>query len=399
MPDQLTHALSTLSLLPQAVVNQGAKQVGVPQLPQVPLPPLAAVGLSLQTLTAQGHTQVLALDKWFLGIAFLCALLLAVLSARWKRLSNPAWALVSGAVPGAFGIGVVAFFEARYPTPFRPYAGLLHLLAGAFMPVYLGALAVGVLALVLAGVGDVVLGMFASRQPAEARVRARQSPAPGFYEQPVGVYRRPAPQQPASYTPSYSDRGSGARSPYPSAADPTQAYAARDYGGTAPPPRASTAWQQSGQESRWPPATEGGQRQASPSGPQWSRGPNSAPRPPTTWQLDPGAAPWSPPGAMTQRPPATSGPLQSPDSDGPLWPPAPAWGDLSQPQAWQPAGQPARQPGSSRPNWPPAPSYGQSVPSGQPWPPRPNTEPRPPQADDEPWASQADDDPWAPRRP
>jgi hypothetical protein len=391
-PDSLTHALGTLALLPQAAASQGAKQVGVPQLPNVPLPPLGAVGLSLQTFTAAGHAQVLALDKWLIGIALLCLLLLALGSKRWQRLTAPAWALVSGALPGAVGIGVIAFFWARNSALFQPFSGLLHALAGAFVPVYGGAMAVGVTALVVAWVGDLFTHAMDMKQAAVDRARAEAVRQAAFHA-PAPKYRPPAP---ASGGQGYGDwgyqerrqiggqgAGAGARvggSPY---APGRPAFPQR--GAPAGAPGAS--WQPATPNPGWSPAA------GSPdAGPTWSLEPSAPARPnaerPAWAPPDEPRSPYS--GPNWAREPAgaqwPSAPQNDPWASEPQvgqWSDAPPWGAPPAPPSRSPYGQPGVRGSGAGAGQPPV--------SGR------DPRERGPWSDGADWDSTAEDDPWASR--
>jgi hypothetical protein len=399
VPNTLLRAFGALAVLPQAVASQGAKQVGAPQLPSVPLPPLGAVGLSLQTFTAQGHAQVLAVDKWLIGIALACALLLALASPRWQRLTAPAWALISGAIPGALGIGVVAFFWARNAAGFKPYVGLLHLLAGAFVPVYIGSIGIGAAALVVAWIGDIVTHAAGANQAVKARARA-QAAAQAAYQAPAPMYRPPASAGGGAQ--GYGDWGyqerrpigsagvsggnSGARAGYPRNAQGRPASAPRSGpgGANAPvwqaPPQ-STGWQQPRPASRPYSIPDWGQESGAPPQPAapppaWSR--PDDPRPPYTgpsWAREPAGPQW---------PAAPQGDQWSPDPQGDQWSGAPQWGNPPAPPSRPPYGQPDRQGGG----WP-----GAGQPPGSP-PAREQDRGR----DDGGWGSTPDDDPWTPRR-
>ncbi|HEV2238992.1 MAG TPA: hypothetical protein VGR57_20200 [Ktedonobacterales bacterium] len=405
VPDSLTRGLGALAVLPQAVASQGAKQVGAPQLPNVPLPPLGAVGLSLQTFTAQGHAQVLTLVKWFLGIAAACLLLLALASTGWRRLTTPAWALISGALPGAFGIGVIAFFWARNAPTFKPYSGLLHLLAGAFVPVYIGAIGIGVAALIAAAVGDVATRTYGIGQAVKARARA-QAQQQAARQAPAPLYRPPAS---AGSAQGYGDWGYQERRPIGSAGGNAGGMGARapqvppGRPANAPPPRSSPAganapaWQPPGQGSGWQPreqtrpaqsGRDWGQQQPA-AAPQQPAGPRPGwmapdePRAPYAgpdWASEPAGAGWSPAPQREQ---------WSPDPPADPWPDTPPWGAPPAPPARAPYGRPdprddrwsdAGQPpyGSRYPGNPGNPGGQGSTPGGS-------------------WGSSEDDDPWSPR--
>jgi hypothetical protein len=339
VPQQVSQIVSAISLLPQAVANQATQAAGAPQPPSVPLPPVSAIGLSLSTLTAQGHAQVRSLDYWFLGAAGILALFLALFGRRWGRLTNVAWAVFSSTIPGLFGIGAIWFFRARNPAIFQPYDGLLSAIGSAFVPVYVGAAAAAVAALILARVGDFAGRLLAVGGRAEPRAGERAAlsgfgAAKGHAQPNAGygapAYRRPTPPQPQP----------APQAPYGSPLDPTQPY-----------------MPQSGRGA-WPPAS---------SNPQWT--PSSAGSEPLWPPSSPADAPWP------QQQPAWDQPQRS----GPVGPTGPAYGrPVPSEQPWPPQG-PASPYGQS--------SYGQgtrntpNTPAGQGWPPQ----------DDEA-------DPWTPRR-
>jgi hypothetical protein len=337
VPSQISQVVSAVSLLPQAVANQATQSSGAPQLPSVPLPPLSAVGLSLATLTAQGHTQIQSLDNWFLGIAALLALLLALFGRRWGRVTNVAWAVISSTIPGLFGIGAIWFFWARNPGLFQPYTGLLNAIGSAYIPVYVGAAAAGVAALIVAGAGDVVGRIMVGRGRAAERATARasfggtraQSQPAEMYSAPT--YRERVPTPPPPRRPQES---------YGSPRDPAPPYAQRAGGEPWPPASAGAPWQPSpaGTQPQWPPAS-------------------------------PADSPWPP-----QQTPWDQPPRDRPAS-GPVGPSQPSYGrPAPSEQPWPP----------QAPQGPASPSpYGQT-PSGQTYPGR---QPWPPQDDADPWSS------------
>jgi hypothetical protein len=401
VPDSLTHAFGALAVLPQAVASQGAKQVGAPQLPNVPLPPLGAVGLSLQTFTAEGHAQVASLVKWFLGIAAAAMVLLALASQGWRRLTAPAWALISGALPGAFGMGVIAFFWARSSKTFAPYAGLLHLIAGAYVPVYVGAIVIGVVALIAAWLGDIITHSVGVNQAAKAHERA-QAAQLAAYSAPAPMYRPPASASGAS---GYGDWGGyqerrpiggpggnvGGRPAYPQGPQGPQAPQGRPAPRYGPAGPNAPAWHPSPQGSAWQEP-----RPARPpySNPNWGQQPTPPPpagpppgwappddsRPPyggPSWADDPASSQWPPDQAADPRLRGAQ------DAPGGQWPDAPPWDSPQAPPSRSPYGQ--SQPRGGRPGA-----------SGQPYGGRDSREQGSSRPDDG-WGSSGSDDPWAPR--
>lgn len=275
-----------LPLLPQGQTLAGAGNL----VPGASL--LASLGLSLNLLTAAGHAQVQSTALWFGGVSLILLAALVLLSKRWARLSSPGSAVMGAALPGAVGIGVVWYLVTHNPVQFAPYSNLLHLLAGAVVPTYVGAFVVGALAVAASLVGRVVfktaeLGVDAARAavPAGAAVArsAREmgnrgsggAPYPGSgysqgYGQGSGQAYRPEYQRPAAPSPApYAD-------PWPGAANqPT-----RDY-----PPAAPT----------WPTSPDS-RSPATPQYPQYPQHPSS----PAADPFEPNAPVEEPPFGGTQ---------------------------------------------------------------------------------------------------
>ncbi len=278
LPPAVTQALSAFALLPQMAASKAAQAAGAPQLPQAPLPDLSALGLSPTLLTAQGHAKALSLDYWFLGGAALFALLVAFMSPRWKRLSNVAWSLISAALPGALGLGLIWFLWTRNPTRFQPFAGLLTALGHAFVPVYGGAVAAGGAGLIIAYLGDMVLKRVGNYRVAAA-VSSRAPAVGGGRGGPVPGYARPEYRRPPVPGPAQ-----GGAHPYGSGA----------YGAAQEP------------SAPYPPYASPGVGQPRTSGAQWPQAPAPA------WGApDPTIAP---------RPPAAPAPYGQRSAGGTLWP-------------------------------------------------------------------------------
>ena len=293
VPAPLAHTLNTLALLPQAATSQAEKAAGVPHLPNVPLPPLSAVGLSAATLTAAGHAQVMSLLYWFLGAIALLALGVMAFSRGWARVTNVAGALIGGAMPGVLGLGVVWFFWTRYPERFQPFAGLLNLLIGrVLLPVYGGAAALGVAGFLLAGVGTLVMKMLAIRQAAAPRAAVgvgagRVGEAQGW-DPSAGSFARP------QYRPAPgSGYGQGSEFGHPyGGQNPNGSQAPNGWGGYPPSGDADRAF---------PPYPDQPQRPQSSGGAAWPQGPTWN-QPGSTAQQWPSQQPYGPAGAGNQQP-------------------------------------------------------------------------------------------------
>jgi hypothetical protein len=337
-------------------------------------------------------------DKWFLGIALACALLLALASSRWQRLTAPAWALISGAIPGAFGIGVIAFFWARNAATFKPYSNLLHLLSGAFVPVYVGSIAVGVVALIVAWIGDIVTHTIGMGQAAKARAQAAAQAA---YRAPAQMYRPPASSGGGGQ--GYGDWGYQERRPIGSAGGGASGgmvgragYPQSTPGRPAPAPRSgpggpgAPAWQRPAPDAGW---QEPRPARAPHSNPNWAQEPAASGQPPAprpewmppdeprapytgpSWAQDPAGSQWQSSPQRNQ---------WSPGPQGGQWSDVPPWGNPPAPPSRSPYGQPE-------------PRGGGSPASGQPPYGARNPHEQDRARDDGGWGSDVDDDPWAPR--
>jgi hypothetical protein len=189
-------------------------------LPDTHLDWLAALGLSATTLTAHGHAQTQQLALWLWGAVALLGLLVLVLSAGWARLYALSQAIFTGAVPGLALIGVVWFLWQRAPGVFGPFATLLNLIGGAFVPVYLGAGVAAVAALIAGSVGSAV-----AKGAAAAR-KVRRTPVP------VGAGRSAQPA--ASAASVFSNMGGSAMGGAPmggsAMGNGSASYGARPYG-------------------------------------------------------------------------------------------------------------------------------------------------------------------------
>jgi hypothetical protein len=261
---------------PDAVFTVSAPTISL--LPDTHLDWLAALGLSASALTAKGHALAQTLSLWLWGAAALLALLVVALSKGWGRLYAVSQALFTGAVPGLALIGVVWFLWQRAPGVFGPFATLLNLIGGAFVPVYVGAGIAAVAALILGAIGSAVgagaaqtmrrtpvpVGAGRSAQPAVAPYRSYDAPMPGVYSnmgggaamgngaspsyglRPYGqsqAYRQGQPYgQGPSYPPSQSGGLSQGQSGQPTGADGASGSWLGDQAEDQPPPQQPHAY-------------------------------------------------------------------------------------------------------------------------------------------------------------
>jgi hypothetical protein len=193
VPSGLQQALGLLSFIPVlggATANLNSTAANAFQ-------PLAAVGLSLNTLTAAGHAQVQSLMLWLWAAAAALGLLIALLSRGWSRVTHVAHAFIGSSLLGAALIGLVWFLWQRNPTGFATFSKPLNLVGGAFAPVYLGALLAG-----LAGYGIAFAGSLLTKSVMAGR--AVQQRAFAHMDSPArdrAGYERNQPYPPRQYGP------------------------------------------------------------------------------------------------------------------------------------------------------------------------------------------------------
>jgi hypothetical protein len=334
LPPELKSALVTFGMfnpsnlpqLPQSVGGQSVPQV--PQLPQIPSflqPFFTVVGLTPDTFTAAGHARLVNLLPYFwiaLAVLFVVSV---IFNPKGNKLKGLLHSVVHGSWPVvAVLVGLWVLSRVK-PVEFGPYVGALGLVSQAFLPVYGGALALGV-------VGIVVSKLLFSRQGAAASVRE-----PALAGVPAG---QGMPQGWAELGQALQSRRESAQSA-PSSGGP--GHVEPSYGGT--------AWQQpSASAPGWSgPAGQGGQRGGDK--PEWAG--SAAPATPASpgWQ-QPGTGEqgWS--GPASPRMPEVPAEWQQSGSGGQGW--------AQQPPAERP------QPGYDEPRWASGqtPAGGETSPSG-----------------------------------
>lgn len=301
-----------------------------PKLPTIPLPPLGAVGLSPAILTADGHQQALNLEKWLIGAVVLLTLLVSLSNRRWRKLGHPAWSYIVAPIPGLMVFGFVWYWVNRTPAAFAAITGLLKLLGGVFVPLYVGSAAIGVAGLVVAAIGGAITDAVGTTLRARREAKAWKS---SHMDGP-----RPAPRYvPGVPTPSYGGPQDFGKSwpesaTYPpDKAEPSWQAPAPSSGAPSPnysPDRREPAGAPAPQRGYPSPAFQPGGYASDPYGPLPPLGPQDPPSvggwPPPP-QFGPADATWPAPG----RPPAPRGydSGQQDDSpwgqrDAPPWPPS-----------------------------------------------------------------------------
>jgi hypothetical protein len=202
VPSQLQQALGLLSFIPVL----GGASTDLSSTASTAFQPLAAVGLSLNTLTAAGHAQVQTFMLWLWAAAAALALLIVFLSRGWSRLTHIAHAFIGSSLLGAALIGVVWYLWRQNPSGFATVSKPLNLVGGAFAPVYLGALIGGLVGYAIAFAGSIMMKSVAAGRAVQQRAAAHMdSPARNR-----ASYERNQPYPPRAYGGQY---GSGAYPP------------------------------------------------------------------------------------------------------------------------------------------------------------------------------------------
>jgi hypothetical protein len=185
VPRELQQALGLLSFIP---VLGGASTTL-----SATASPLAAVGFSLNTLTAAGHAQVQTFMFWLWAAAAALALVIVLLSRGWSRVRHVAHSFVGSSLLGAALIGVVWYLWRQNPSGFATFSKPLNLVGGAFAPVYLGALVAGLVGYAIAFGGSILGKSMRAGRAVQQRAFAHiDSPA---RERPSFERNQPYPQR------------------------------------------------------------------------------------------------------------------------------------------------------------------------------------------------------------
>lgn len=120
----------------------------VAQLPPFLQPLFVFVGLTPDTFTAAGHQRLVSLLAWFWIAVVVLGVLAVALNRSEQKLSGLAQSVVHSTWPIVLVLGGLWIASLIYRTTFAPYAGVLALIRGAFLPVYGAAFAAGLVALV-----------------------------------------------------------------------------------------------------------------------------------------------------------------------------------------------------------------------------------------------------------
>ena len=269
LPGPIVGAVQTFALFPQQY-DAAVKSTPLPTWLQ---PFLLYTGLSPETLTASGHQRITAIlpKFWIAALLLAGVILLLNLLGRKNPVQSLALAAWHGTWPTLAFFGVLWLIGHLYPARVQPVAAAFGVVAGAFVPVYVVAAAVGVGAwLVSKFAGALFKGVRPSAAAARVPVAARAG---------RGGYSGHADDAPA-YVP-------GARNYSPQPPTPSYQPGARQDVGWNPSQRQS--WEQP------PPQGWGGGPAEDPRRPGWNQ-----PRP---WDApDPNAPrPWDAPNPNAPR--------------------------------------------------------------------------------------------------
>jgi hypothetical protein len=203
LPGPIAGAMQTFALFPQQY-DTAVKSTPLPTWLQ---PFLLYTGLSPETLTASGHQRISAIlpKFWIAALLLAGVILLLNLLGRKNPVQSLALAAWHGTWPTLAFFGVLWLIGHLYPDRVHPVAAAFGVVAGAFVPVYVAAAAVGLGAwLTSKFAGALFKGVRTSAAAARVPVAARagrsgysdHDDAPAY----VPGVRNNSPQPP---TPSY----------------------------------------------------------------------------------------------------------------------------------------------------------------------------------------------------
>ncbi len=210
LPSSVAGAVQTLALFPEQY-NSVVQKIGLPTWLQ---PFFQFTGLSIDLLTAEGHARVVGLLPYFWGAALLfgvLSVLLSIFSGK-KAIAALFMSVAHSAWPVLVFFAVIWVIGRIYPDRFAPFSDAFGLLAGAFLPVYGIAAAIGIGGWLFFRFGGLPFQGGAQAKPKPAFDRAPAPaprytpPAPSWDEQPSygqqpGYGQQPSygqpPQQPS----------------------------------------------------------------------------------------------------------------------------------------------------------------------------------------------------------
>ncbi len=173
--------------------------VSIPvQLPDFLQPFFAFTGFTPDSLTDAGHQHIASLLLWFWVATLVLGALTLLLDREEQKLLTLAASIAHGAWPVILVLGGAWIFSLIKPAAFAPFKAVYGLVAGAFLPVYGIAFAIGLGSWAILKVASMRHPQ-AAKAPAGLSAREREIAALiAAHEQPAGS---PSPSATPMYTP------------------------------------------------------------------------------------------------------------------------------------------------------------------------------------------------------
>ncbi len=194
VPSQLSAALPNFGLFNPNNLPILPGSATPAQLPVFLQPFFTFVGLTPDTFTASGHQKLAGLLPWFWIALVLLAILSVVLHPGEQRFAGLLRGVVHGSWPVVLVLAGLWVLSRVYVTTFTPYTGLLGTISRAFLPVYGGAFALG------------LVGLIMTKVLANGRLRSQRSPAMvaasvPYSGYPAASYMPPGQTESGQYAP------------------------------------------------------------------------------------------------------------------------------------------------------------------------------------------------------
>ena len=206
LPASVASAVQTFALFPEQY-NSIVKSTGLPTWLQ---PFMLFTGLSPETFTTVGHASMASLlpKFWFAVMLFAGAILLLNLLTKNNLVKSLGAAALHGSWPTLAVFGFLWLVNKLYPTNFHAVAAAFGVVAGAFVPAYAIAAAVGVVLFLVGMFGGSVTKLFGGGGKSGEKASPVMAPTRGGYS-------TRADESP-SYTPGggYQPGPSSARQPW-----------------------------------------------------------------------------------------------------------------------------------------------------------------------------------------
>lgn len=197
LPAPVASAVQTFALFPE----QYDAAVKSTQLPSWLQPFMLFTGLSPETLTATGHARIADLlpKFWFATLLFAGGIFLLNLLGRRNPVESLGLAAWHGSWPTVAVFGILWLVGTLYPANVHAVAAAFGVVAGAFLPVYGVAAAVGLGAFLISKAGGSLLHAFGG---SSGKPKAKQAVPAG-----VRTGYNPRGDETPTYTPGGGDFG------------------------------------------------------------------------------------------------------------------------------------------------------------------------------------------------